>query len=390
MLNIGVVTPIPTPYRDPFWNAVASEPDVSLHVYYCASTTADRPWDPNWRMRYRSEVLPGYNILGLLPWQGYSYWNPSIVERLRAGAHDALVIGGYNYPTLLAAIRFARKRGIPYYLMSESHLHHHRPAWRLAAKHWLVRSVVTGATGCFPTGSWAREYLLSYGAKPDRLWYIPNVPDVRSFDAKARELAVQRPLLREKLGIGDGPNVLFLGRLVGFKRVDLLIEAFARATVPPSARLVIVGDGVERAGLESLARRLGVEDRVQFKGFVEPDDVPLWYAAADLMVLPAVGETWSVALIEALASGLPVITTDTVGAAADAVRDPLVGTVVPSGDAVALANAISSRLAEPSDRDAVRDRWAPIREQFRYDVLARRFIDAIRTTAGTGAAMSRS
>lgn len=379
MLSIGVVTAIPTPYRDAFWNCVAAKPGTKLHVYYCANITADRPWTPSWDMRYESEVLPGYNVLAAFPSKGFSYWNPQIKAKLRAGNHDALVIGGYNYPTMLAAIHFARRHGIPYFLMSESHLNEPRSAWRHALKRPLVRWVVGGAAGCFPTGTWARDYLMHYGAKSDELWFLPNVPDVESLDRQAQELAPRRDQLRARWGLGDGPVVLYLGRLVEFKRVDLLIEAFASPHVPRSARLVIVGDGMERPALEALTKRLGVDHRVVFKGFVDPAEVPLWYAMADLFVLPSIGETWSVAIIEALASGLPVVTTDSVGAAVDAITDPLVGTVIRSGDARALAAAITERLADPAGRTLVRERWAQVREQFQFDASARRFVDAIRS-----------
>jgi glycosyltransferase involved in cell wall biosynthesis len=380
MLRIGVITAIPTPYRDPFWNAVAAEPATELKVYYCASTNAERPWSASWQMKYDSEVLPGVNVLAQLGMKGFSYWNPDITARLTAGRHDALIIGGYNYPTMMAAIRFARRRGIPYFLMSESHLREPRAMWRRIIKQPIVRQVVRNAAGCFPTGTWARDYLLHYGASPDRLWFLPNVPDVEQLACTAQSFAPRRDELRRQFGLGDAPVVLYVGRLVEFKRVDLLIQAFAKLGDDSPARLVIVGDGVLRPKLEALAEQLGVAARAQFRGFVEPAEIPLWYAVGDVLVLPSVGETWSVAVLEALASGLPVITTDTVGAAADAIKNPSVGTIVPSADATALSQAISARLADGTDRDKVWAAWATARDGYRYDVLSRRFVEAIRHT----------
>ncbi len=62
-IRVAVVTPIPTPYRDPFFNVVAAKPDVSLDVFYCSAGKADRPWDGQWRRDYHAEVLPGRNLL---------------------------------------------------------------------------------------------------------------------------------------------------------------------------------------------------------------------------------------------------------------------------------------------------------------------------------------
>jgi glycosyltransferase involved in cell wall biosynthesis len=333
-------------------------------------------------MQYESEVLPGVNVLAPFYAKGFSYWNPQIKSRLAANKHDAIIVGGYNYPTMIGAILFAHRRRIPYFLMSESHLREPRAVWRRVIKQPVVRWVVRNAAGCFPTGTWARDYLLHYGAKANRLWFLPNVPDVDGLDAKAQELAPRRSELRRQLGLGNEPVVLYVGRLVEFKRVDLLIEAFAKLGADNPARLVIVGDGIVRPQLESLARKLGVADRTEFRGFAEPADVPLWYAVADVMVLPSVGETWSVAVLEALASGLPVVTTDTVGAAADAIKDPSLGAVVRTRDVSALAAAIAARLADGKGRDRVRVAWAYAQNQFRYEVLSRRVVDAIRNTIG--------
>ncbi len=378
LLRIGVITAIPTPYRDPFWNAVAADAGTSLHVYYCAATTADRPWNPLWQMRYDHEFLTGYNLLRPFPSKGSCYWNPKIRRRLAAGRPDALIVGGYNYPTMMAAMRYAYRRNIPYFLMSESHLREPRAAWRRVAKEPIIRAIVKNAAGCLPTGSWAREYLLHYGAKPDRLTFCPNVPDVEALDRKAQELAGRGPEVRRDLGLGDWPVVLFVGRLVEFKRVDLLIEAFAKVAPHSPARLAIIGDGIHRSRLEALTERLEVADRVLFRGFVEPADVSLWYAAADVMVLPSVGETWSVAVLESLASSLPVVTTDTVGAAADAINDPAVGSIVPTGDVDALAEAIGKRLAAGTNRSLVRARWSPMRERFSYEAIGRDLLSAVR------------
>lgn len=382
MLRIGVVTAIPTPYRDPFWNEVAAIPGIELHIYYCASTTSDRPWKPSWQMHYTSEVLDGINVVAAFPSQGFSYWNPRITRRLRDGDHDALIVGGYNYPTMMLAMLYARRHHIPYFLMSESHLNEPRSAWRRRLKQPLIRWAVQGAAGCFPTGTWARDYLLHYGARPDRLCYVPNVPDVDWLESRAADLAAERQELRYRWELGDGPTVLFVGRLVEFKRVDVLIEAFARAELPDSARLVIVGDGVVRPKLEALATRLGLSDRVRFQGFVEPAEVPLWYAAADLFVLPSIGETWSVAILEALASGLPVVATDSIGAAADAIDDPAAGTIVRSGDIDQLTAAITERLADPAGRKQAAQRWPSTRDRYRYAVVAHNMVEAITHTVG--------
>ena len=116
---------------------------------------------------------------------------------------------------------------------------------------------------------------------------------------------------RARWGLGTGPIALFLGRLHARKGVQLLIPAFADATrALPSARLLIVGpDEGMRATLETLARAHGVAERVRFTGLLTGADKLVALAAADVFALPAAGEGFSMAALEALACGLPVVLT---------------------------------------------------------------------------------
>src|SRR5207247_5934205 len=142
---------------------------------------------------------------------------------------------------------------------------------------------------------------------------------------------------------GRGP-VLFVGRLVERKGVAHLIEAIARLG-SRGPRLEIVGEGPERPGLEALAARLGVVDRVVFRGKIPPDELQASYARAAVCVLPSVldarGDTegLGVVLLEAMNHGTPVIASR-VGGIPDIVEDGVSGLLVPPGDADALAAAV--------------------------------------------------
>jgi glycosyltransferase involved in cell wall biosynthesis len=133
---------------------------------------------------------------------------------------------------------------------------------------------------------------------------------------------------------------------VPIKRVDVLLEAFARAREGAPLRLLLVGDGEERAALESLAHRLGIADAVSFLGY--RTDLDRVQAAADIAVLSSDNEGTPVSLIEAAAAARPAVATS-VGGVADVVR-PETGILVPPGDADALAAAIGTLAADPELR----------------------------------------
>ncbi|WP_159941516.1 MULTISPECIES: glycosyltransferase [unclassified Nocardiopsis] len=118
------------------------------------------------------------------------------------------------------------------------------------------------------------------------------------------EAAAGRARLRARLGVPDRPTVLFVGRLDEEKRVDEIVRALARTD---GAQLVLVGRGSHRARLEELARAEGVADRVVFLGFVAHADLPDVYRCADVWAIAGTAELQSIATLEAMASGLPVV-----------------------------------------------------------------------------------
>lgn len=374
-ISLCVVTPQPTPYRDPFWNTVAEQPGVELDVFYCYAKGDDRPWEIDWPFKFHAEVLPGRAWLG--PHNGY--WNPSILKKLRAKRYDAIILGGYNHFTMLAAAWYARKKRIPYLVMCESFHGLKRARYRKTLKTPLVRWVVGGAAGILPTGQLAREYLISYGGRADRCAFVPNSPDLDSLRDAAFALYPNRQVIRQSMNLGSEPVVLFVGRLINKKGVDILLEAFARVAQNAPSQLLIAGDGPERTKLEEQAARLRVHDRVHFVGFQQPKDLPRFYCAADLFVLPSRTEPWGVVVMEALASGLPVVVSNLVGCYPDVINDDQVGRVVAPEDPQSLAKAMRDYLLKRPDKNRVHQIWEPVYQRMRHPVVASHLVGLVRT-----------
>ncbi|SFJ31248.1 glycosyltransferase [Amycolatopsis sacchari] len=146
-----------------------------------------------------------------------------------------------------------------------------------------------------------------------------------------------------------GKTVLFVGRLDAEKNVDELIRAVA---VLPDVRAEIVGDGGCRLALTALARELGVADRVRFRGFVSDAELAHAYREADLFCMPGTAELQSLATMEAMAAGLPVVAADAV-ALPHLVRDGVTGFRYPPGDVPRLAAAIGEVLGSPATATAM-------------------------------------
>lgn len=172
-----------------------------------------------------------------------------------------------------------------------------------------------------------------------RVRSLPSHYDERVF------FPVPLALARARVGGDAGsPLVVSVGRLSQVKGWDLVLAAFARLLAErPGARLCFVGDGEDRASLEAAARDLGVAGQVSITGFLPPSGVSLHVNAADVVVVGSRREGWSVAMLEALGCGKPLVTTDVSGARA-LVHAGRNGFVVPGRDPGVLAQALCRAL----------------------------------------------
>jgi len=206
-----------------------------------------------------------------------------------------------------------------------------------------------------------RRYLEGrVGVPSDAITQICNGVDVARFSPRGRDAG--SPHRRGPLGVHLAEDDLFVvgtvGRLSPVKHQRLLVDAFVRACkqmnerAPEHAgrlRLVVAGDGPDRAALEAQARASGFRERIRVIG--ARDDVPELMADFDLFVLPSLAEGISNTILEAMACGLPVLATR-VGGNAELVEEGATGTLVPSDDVDAMASAICAYLVDPQRCEA--------------------------------------
>lgn len=226
--------------------------------------------------------------------------------------------------------------------------------WR-ALKAWLAlpwrRGVTLGLAGfvCDATicvSDAVRDRLIGwYGYPASKTITLRNGVDVRRFARNAVTWEVPEIL---SAGKGTGPVAVCVSRLVLEKRVDLLIDAMKTVALRyPGSRCVVVGGGVLEEELKARARELEMERNFLFAG--ETEDVRPFLAAGDIFVLPSELEGLSLALLEAMAFGLPCIAAEA-GGTVEVIRDGVSGFVVPCGSAPALSDAIGRLFGDPEER----------------------------------------
>lgn len=297
------------------------------------------------------------------------------LRRLRREGFDFDVIDAhYFYPDGVAAALLARWSRRPLVITARgSDLY-------VLGKHWLARLAMQWAAGqaqaCVGVCRALTDVLRGWGVRDERLHVLPNGVDLQRFTPRPRDAA------QVSTGVTGAPALLCVGNLVAIKGHALAIDALAvlRRT-HHAATLTLVGDGPAQAALQAQAARLGLQDAVRFVGRVPHDALSDWYSAADLTILPSHSEGWANVLLESMACGVPVISTD-VGGSAEVIASPVAGALLHGRDPQELAALILERLATGGDRGAVRQ----YAEGFGWQRTAQSQLLLLRQVAGQAAA----
>jgi glycosyltransferase involved in cell wall biosynthesis len=277
------------------------------------------------------ELIPAGHAKGFaLAWHAF----PRLVSLMRTVHPDAVLstVTGTNLLAVLACKRsHARVRLV---LREASSLINARGFFKRKAMRWLYRRadmVVAVSRG-------VAEDLRGLGIPDDHVHVIHNPVDPE----RLRHLARVGPVLPSLDGV---PYVIALGRLTEAKDYPALLRAYAISQVRHSHRLVIVGEGEERANLERLVLELGIADRVLLAGALDNPFRVL--AGAALLVLSSCWEGYPNVLLEALALNVPVVATDCRHGPRELLDGGSRGCLVPLGDAAALAHAIGEAIVSP-------------------------------------------
>ena len=273
-----------------------------------------------------------------------------LLRRLKRDPGFDVIDAHFAYPDGYAASLLGRWLGVPVTITlrgTESRLANSPPFAR------RLRAALAGADRVIAVAGALRDVAVRLGVPPDRAEVVGNGVDV------ARFAPVPRGEARQALGLPpDAPVLISVGTLVerkGFHRVIELLPAL-RDKHPGLVYLIVGGSGPEgdmSAALRAQVAALGLGDAVRFLGPLAPDALSGPLSAADVFVLATRNEGWANVFLEAMACGLPVVTTD-VGGNAEVVCRPELGRVVPFGDAPALQGALDTALATPWDRAAIR------------------------------------
>ena len=309
-MKVFVLTDCPSPYQVELFNEIAARSECVLEVGYLRSRDPDRQWKSS-AVRHGSIALDQ---------DGGSRAREAVREA------DLVVFNYYMHSQAEELIDERAASGGPWCFWGERP-GLRQPAWagRLFRK-WKLSKLHAAPVPIWGIGKFAIDgYRREFGSQ--RAYFnLPYFSDLQRFGVPNREQKAERVFL-------------FSGSLIARKGVDLLARAFVRLAAEfDHVRLRIVGDGELR---DALAQTLGpVSERVQFIGFKDWNELPAEYAKADVLCVPSRYDGWGLVVPEGLASQLPVIATDRMGAALEFVETGYNGWLIRAGDEEALFGAM--------------------------------------------------
>lgn len=255
---------------------------------------------------------------------------------------DEIVLCGYSSPTVMLAMLYLRRKKIPFWLEVDGGLI--REDSRL--QYRLKKMLVGAASGWLSTGKATTDYLVHYGARRESVREYP-FSSLWEADILKEPVSRERKLeFRRELGMEEDKVILSIGQFIHRKGFDVLMKAAAQ--LAPDTGIYIVG-GEPTEDYLNLCRELGLKN-IHFEGFKKKETLVKYYQAADLFVLPTREDIWGLVVNEAMAFGLPVITTDRCVAGLELVEDGVTGYIVPVGDADALAEKMNTALSGQCER----------------------------------------
>ena len=286
-------------------------------------------------------VLPkvGQNVT---PWTLYRGSRGAFRALLATGYRPQVIDAHFFYPDGVAAALLGREFGLPVVITARG------TDLNLMLQYALPRRMIAWAAGraahMITVCQALKDELTGIGVADERVTVLRNGVDLQAFRP------VDGSAIRATHVKGDQRLLLSVGLLIERKGHDLIVRALPAL---PDCRLLIAGEGPERARLEALARELGVADRMTLLGRVPHAELAAYYSAADALVLASSREGWANVLLEAMACGTPVAASNVWGTP-EVVAVPEAGRLLPSRTPEGIAAALTDLFADPPARAATR------------------------------------
>lgn len=338
MMKVLWLTNIPSPYRVAFFNELGRMCDLTVLFERKASAERDESWKEYSTEHFKAVFLPG------LPLGVAEAFCPSVVKYLTR-EYDRIVVTTFSDPTGMLAVQTLKWKKIPYCLESDGAF----PGSGRGLKEKIKKWIISGAELYFSTAAIHDEYYRMYGAPKNRIVRYPFTSLHETDILKKPVSEGEKKALRSVLGMEEQHIVLAVGQFIPRKGYDVLIKA---ACGLEETGVYIVG-GEAPDEYVRMKNELNAQN-VHFVPFKPKEELKKYYMAADVFVHPTREDIWGLVINEAIACGLPVVTTQRCVAGLQLIQEGENGTIIPVDDAASIQNGIRRTLGLDWNVDPIR------------------------------------
>ena len=350
--KLGVLAHWPIQYHSPLYDRLTERGNVELDVLYLSDQGYRATVDPEFgvAVAWDIDLLSGHTHKFVTTGGQPISRTRKIAALTRwLSGHDAVVVNGYTSPWMVSAMAICRVRGVPYLLRASAHPNGMSTGARRHLRRLATGVIVSASAAGISMGHLNEQFYRQHRTK--RVIFAPNSVDDERF-ARPPALSRDDVLARHDLK-NDKPVIMYCGKLYPGKRPFDLVDAVK--LLPGEVNTLFVGDG----SLADKIRAALPSGRAAVTGFINQSDLPAYYHAADILVLPSQIEMWGLVINEGMAAGTFPVVSDRVGCAEDLVAG--VGEVYPCGDVPNLAAALTRALRivqDPETRSRMRQHAA--------------------------------
>ncbi len=348
-MRLAIITTHPIQYYAPVFKLLAQK--IGLMVFYTWGEQSVSKHDPGFgkTVEWDIDLLDGYSyqwVDNTAADPGSHHFKgivtPGLIAQITEWEPDALLVYGWAYHGHLAVMRHFKNK-VPILFRGDSTLLDERPGLRNSLRPVYLKWIYRHISCALYTGTSNRAYFKKYGVPEQHLIFAPHAVDNKRFGIQQ-----DTTFLRQQLHIDQGDIVvLFAGKLEEKKAPGSLLTAFI-SLASPGCHLIIVGAGILEVSLKQQADKY---PNIHFMDFQNQTMMPAIYQMCDLFCLPSAGpgESWGLAVNEAMAAGKAVLVSDKAGCAADLVRPGVNGYVHSAGSVADLSAKMSALIRKGKD-----------------------------------------
>lgn len=351
MKRLAIITTHPIQYYAPIFRLLNERENITIKVFYTWEKDASL-YDKDFgkEIKWDIPLLEGYDYQFVSnngnPGRDFrSVKNPRLIREIEDWGAEAVLFFGWNYHSHLTAMRHFKNR-IPVLFRGDSTLLNERPGLKRMARRLFLRWVYRHVDTALYVGRNNKSYFLAHGLKEDQLVFAPHAIDNDRFSDRDGKYEEEAQRWKKELGIGQQDRVLtFVGKFQDTKDPFLLLEAFMELN-NPGWRLLYVGNGELESPLKEAAKG---NKNIHFLPFQNQSRMPVIYRLGDVFCLPSKGETWGLAVNEAMACGCAVLLSDRCGCTADLLVEGRNGFSFASGNKKDLVDKMKILTAPDGD-----------------------------------------